>query len=731
MSSHKFTNNLINEKSPYLLVDWYPWGEEAFSKAREENKPIFLSVGYSTCHWCHVMETESFENEDVAEIMNKHFINIKGHEENPGVDKFYMTFVQLQSGGGGWPMSVFLTPDLHPFFGGTYFPPDDVFGRPGFKTLLSRIAQLWITNPDKLKESGQKTVNQLKAYSESRPSGSSSSAAKLVPSSVAETTFKYLQSSYDDKQGGFGKAPKFPTPVQLLFLMDYYGYQDKIASSNNANKALEMALFTLQRISAGGIHDHVGGGFHRYSTDSRWHVPHFEKMLYDQAQLLMAYCRAYQITQDSQYADTARDIVRYVARDLANEEGGFYAAEDADSLPAEAGATKIKEGAFCVWTASELDERLGPDTASLFAYRYGVKKDGNVDPDQDPHNELKGKNVLFEQHTLEDTAEKFGIPIVKVESALKKATSTLLCIRQNERPKPRRDEKILTSWNGLMISGLAQASQALEDDSLLALAIKTATFVRKMYNEDTKRMIRSFCEGLSKIEGFLDDYSYLIQGLIDLYEATLDEQWIQWAHELQQSQDELFYDNVYGGYYSTRREDDSILVRLKEGTIRLIADPWGGGGGKYDRNAVAIRNLTRLSVLLQDTSLSDKARKTIEAFEKTLMTYPFSMPYFVSAFILVDIGIKELLLATNSEQIAKQCQRAINRVFVPNKLLARAVKNGGILAQKNSVIREIASKLEDTDERISVYICENFACGMPFHHINDVLANLDKHARHV
>ncbi|KAJ8655568.1 hypothetical protein O0I10_008854 [Lichtheimia ornata] len=760
-NSQEHTNRLIHEKSPYLLVrvtrqwpqstryvllsmvknvwsidsmpcfimllvfyqahnpvDWYPWGEEAFQKARDENKPIFLSVGYSTCHWCHVMEHESFENDRVAEIMNKYFVNIKvDREENPGVDRFYMTFVQLTTGGGGWPMSVFLTPDLQPFMGATYFPPEDKFGRPGFKTILTRIAQIWAASPEKLKQAGKSTVAQLKAYVESKPPGSSSASA-LTPWSTAEDTFDHFESSFDEKQGGFGGAPKFPTPVQLLFLLDYYGYQHK---PNDARKALDMVLFTLRKIAAGGIHDHVGSGFHRYSTDDHWHVPHFEKMLYDQAQLLMVYSRAYQITKDELYADVVKDIVRYVSRDLLHGDGGFYAAEDADSLPT-AEATKKKEGAFCVWEAGELVDILGDDAAALFSYRYGVKEQGNVDPEQDPHNELEKKNVLFEQHSIKETAQKFAASEESVSSILQDSLSKLLKYRQTSRPKPHLDDKILTSWNGLMISGLAQAARILDDSSMLELATRAATFIRNnLYDESKKTLLRSYREGPSSIDGFLDDYSYMIMGLIDLYQATFDQQWLQWAYDLQLKQNDLFYDNDNGGFFSVKRDDQSILVRLKDEQ----------DGAEPSANAVSVANLCILGTLLQNLSLSDMAQKTIQAFESTLAKLAFSMPYFVSSFLLVTIGIKEIILAGDDKNMERMhtFQRAINRVFIPNKLVVNVVlgKSDGVLQEKNTVIRDIANKSADDVNGVSAFICENFACGMPIQDLDKVISNLTSH----
>src|SRR6516164_8693798 len=406
MSEH--TNRLTDEKSPYLLqhahnpVDWYPWGEEAFSKARSENKPIFLSIGYSTCHWCHVMAHESFENEEVAATMNREFVNIKvDREERPDVDRVYMTFVQATTGSGGWPMSVWLTPDLKPFVGGTYFPPEERYGQPAFKKVLERIATAWKEDYDKIVEQGSSIVEALRASQSAAP------VEGKIDGSAVNAAYRQIDRGYDPKEGGFGNAPKFPRPVTLNFLTRFYARDPK---SDDGKHALDMALFTLRKMAAGGMHDHVGGGFHRYSVDRYWHVPHFEKMLYDQAQLAVAYLDAFQITKDKQYEAVARDILDYVARDMISKEGGFFSAEDADSPVVAAGDSsavasakaddrghhKTAEGAFYIWTEKEIDAALG-DAAEIFDFHYGVQAHGNAPEGSDPQDEFRGKNILIER----------------------------------------------------------------------------------------------------------------------------------------------------------------------------------------------------------------------------------------------------------------------------------------------------------------------------------------------
>src|SRR5437762_1302814 len=427
------TNRLAHEKSPYLLqhahnpVDWYPWGEEAFAKARRENKPIFLSVGYSTCHWCHVMAHESFESEEVAAIMNREFVNIKvDREERPDVDRVYMTFVQATTGGGGWPMSVWLTPDLKPFVGGTYFPPEERYGQPGFKKVLERIATAWKENHENILEQGGKIVAAL------QESQSAAKGEAQIDAATLEAAYRQIDRSYDPKEGGFGNAPKFPRPVTLNFLTRFYARDPK---SDSGKQALEMALFTLRKMAAGGMHDHIGGGFHRYSVDRYWHVPHFEKMLYDQAQLAVAYLDAFQITGDRQFESVARDILDYVARDMTSKEGGFFSAEDADSF-FEHGKPEHGEGVFYVWTKKDIDSALG-DTAEIFDFHYGVQPRGNAPEGSDPQDEFRGKNILIERHTITETAEHFRK--TEIGKLLAQCREKLFSIR-SKRPRPHLDD---------------------------------------------------------------------------------------------------------------------------------------------------------------------------------------------------------------------------------------------------------------------------------------------------
>ena len=472
-NSTQFTNRLSKEKSPYLLqhqhnpVDWMPWGADAFERAKKEGKPIFLSIGYSTCHWCHVMAHESFEDEAIAKYLNEHFVCIKvDREERPDVDKVYMTFVQATTGSGGWPMSVWLTPDLKPFIGGTYFPPEDRGGRPSFRTILTRIADGWKSDRDGIVKHGDEVARQLGEAS----AGAASNADKPGRASLYGG-LNQLAKRFDEEHGGFGSSPKFPQPSIINFLLRMSARTGLGATPDSEQHdrdiARKMALFTLEKMAAGGMHDHVGGGFHRYSVDTYWHIPHFEKMLYDQAQLARAYVDAFQLTHDARWDKIARDVLDYVLRDMTDKDGGFYSAEDADSL-LEHGKPGHGEGAFYVWTKSEIESLLG-EGAPLFNRFYGVETDGNAPTGSDPMNEFTGKNTLIQRLTIADAAKLFKKSEAEIETSLAKSRAKLFTVRA-KRPKPHLDDKIIVAWNGLMISALARASQVLGDPRYLAAA---------------------------------------------------------------------------------------------------------------------------------------------------------------------------------------------------------------------------------------------------------------------
>ena len=696
------TNRLAQEKSPYLLqhahnpVDWYPWGEEAFARARRENKPIFLSVGYSTCHWCHVMAHESFENEDVAAVMNREFVNIKvDREERPDVDRVYMTFVQATTGGGGWPMSVWLTPGLKPFVGGTYFPPEERFGQPAFKTVLERIAAAWKENHDKIVEQGGKIVEAL------RESQSATTAEGKIDATILDAAYRQLDRSYDPKEGGFGNAPKFPRPATLNFLTRFYARAPK---GESGKRALEMALFTLRKMAAGGMHDHIGGGFHRYSVDRYWHVPHFEKMLYDQAQLAVAYLDAFQITRDRQYESVARDILDYVGRDMTSKEGGFFSAEDADS-PVAAGADRghaeTKEGAFYIWTKKEIDDALG-DIAEIFAFHYGVQPHGNAPEGSDPQDEFRGKNILIERHTIAETAKHFGKTEGEIRKLLAQGREKLFSIRAR-RPRPHLDDKIIAAWNGLMISAYARGAQLLDEPRYLEIATRAAKFLRtNLHEEKSKLLYRNYRGTRSDIEGFADDYAFMIQGLLDLYEASFDVEWLKFAVESQETQDRLFFDEKNGGYFSTSGEDKSVFLRMKD----------DNDGAEPAASSVAALNLLRLAQFRDDKQRSERARKTIDAFATTLAHFPSAMPQMLVALDAALSKPRQIVIAGKKDAPeTKALLREVNGHFLPKTVLVLADGAEGqkYLGEKNDAIRAMSP----INGKSAAYVCENFTCKAP------------------
>jgi uncharacterized protein YyaL (SSP411 family) len=697
------TNRLEHEKSPYLLqhahnpVDWYPWGEEAFAKARKENKPIFLSIGYSTCHWCHVMAHESFENEEVAAIMNRDFVNIKvDREERPDVDRVYMTFVQATTGSGGWPMSVWLTPNLQPFVGGTYFPPDDRYGQPGFRKVLERVAAAWKQDHVKITEQGSRIVEALSQSQAAQPD-----TTNKIDIGVFDTAYEQFSRTYDSREGGFGTSPKFPRPVALNFLSRFYARAPK---SDSGKQALEMDLFTLRKMAAGGVHDHLGGGFHRYSVDRYWHVPHFEKMLYDQAQLAVAYLDAFQITQDRQFGSVAGDILDYVACDMTSKDGGFFSAEDADS-PVAAGADRghheTKEGVFYIWTKKEIDSALGA-AAEIFDFHYGVQSHGNAPEGSDPQDEFRGKNILIERHTVAETAKHFKKSEDEARGSLADSREKLLSIRV-KRSRPHLDDKIITAWNGLMISAFARAAQVLNEPRYLESATRAAQFLRThLYDEKSKLLFRNYRDGRSEIEGFADDYAFVIQGLLDLYEASFDIQWLKFAFELQETQDRLFFDEKNGGYFSTSGKDKNVVIRMKDDNDS--AEPAA--------SSIAALNLLRLSQIADRKELQERAQKTLEAFGPTLSHFASAMPQMLVALDFSLSKPRQIVIAGKRDAPeTKALLQEVHRHFLPKTvlLLADGAEGQEYLGEKNEAIGATSM----IDNKPVAYVCENFTCKAP------------------
>jgi uncharacterized protein len=693
MPTERQPNRLIDEKSPYLLqhahnpVDWYPWGQEAFEKARTERKPIFLSIGYSTCHWCHVMERESFENQAVAEILNRYYVSIKvDREERPDVDRVYMTFVQSTTGSGGWPMSVFLTPELKPFLGGTYYPPDDRYGRPGFGTLLTRIADLWQESPEKILDQGAQFTEAIQTHLRE----AESSESRPLTLDWLENGYRQLASGYDPEEGGFSSAPKFPRPSVFNFLLRHW-------RRSRQAKSFEMVEFTLRKMARGGIYDHLGGGFHRYSVDDRWHVPHFEKMLYDQAQLAVAYAEMVQATADPEFERTLRETLDYVLRDLTSPEGGFYSAEDADSFPVE-GAAEKREGAFYVWTQEELDRVLTPDESLVFRRMYGVERAGNVVASSDPHRELVGQNVLYLQSDLEIVAKLTARSQEEVAQMISAARRKLKAAR-DQRPRPHLDDKIVTAWNGLMVSGFARCFQVMGEARYLAAAQRAGDFLQsKLYKT---RLLRSYRETAGTTNGFAEDYAFLIQGLLDLYESDFDVRWLQWAGELQDQMNALFGDPK-GGYFSTREGAPDILFRMKE----------DHDGAEPSANSVSAMNLARLARIFDRKEFQHAAARILGAFHAPLERMPAALPQMLGALdATVTEPVQIVLAGQRDRQETSELLRVIRKRYLPNKivLLADGGEGQNWLAKHIEALR----LMTPVEGRTAAYVCRNFACELP------------------
>ncbi len=723
-------NRLATERSPYLLqhagnpVDWYPWGEDAFRRAREENKPVFLSIGYSTCHWCHVMAHESFENAEVAALLNTHFVPVKvDREERPDVDRVYMTYLQAMTGHGGWPLSAWLTPDLKPFFGGTYYPPEDRHGRPGFANLLRSIAQAWAKDPVQLVAEGDRAIEALRAHHAERAGTPGRDAGHEITDAAGEAFekgFQYYYEAFDPARGGFGGSPKFPRASNLSFLLRIAAIQG--ADTEAGAEALRMTSLTLQRMAEGGIHDHVGGGYHRYAVDEGWFVPHFEKMLYDQAQIALNFLDAHQASGREVFLWQARDILGYVERDLRAPGGAFYSAEDADS-PTTAGGDRHAEGAYYVWTAEQIAEALrgvtpgagSPPLAAsdLIAFHFGIQTDGNVPAELDPHGEFRGRNILKQAHTLAETAQYFGLGLEQANALLATALDALRAARLG-RPRPHLDDKIITAWNGLMISAFARASQrcraasdgaTTEAVAYAATASAAAGFIRtELYDAGTGILYRVYRQGRTDVAAFAEDYAFLIQGLIDLYEATFAVEWLRWADALQQTMDRLFWDADGGAYFSSRGDDPSILLRLKEDY----------DGAEPAPSSVAAMNLLRLAVLDGPRGeREERALRTLNALRPQWSRLPHALPQALCALEHALISRRQVVIAGDPASPAFQAlwQEAL-RGFGPRRALL-AADGGPGQAWLGQRLPWLGLMTPVGGAAASAYVCEHHTCLEP------------------
>lgn len=685
----KKANHLKHEKSPYLQqhvynpVDWYPWGKEALAKAAREEKPIFLSIGYSTCHWCHVMAHESFENQEIAVFLNTYFISIKvDREERPGVDQIYMTATQAMTGSGGWPMSLFLFPDTKPFYAGTYFPLQSSHGRPGFLDILQAIQKAWKDDRTSLSLSADKITAHIRQ--------DSLFSSKTIDTAWMDKGFKLIRESYEPQHGGFSQAPKFPRPVVMDFLLRYY-------KTIGTKDARDMALFTLDRMAAGGMYDHIGGGFHRYSVDGQWRVPHFEKMLYDQGQLASLYVSAFQLTGGREYQKIATEILDYVLRVLQAPEGGFYSAEDADSVNPY-NPMEHSEGAYYLWTEEEVDSLLDDESEScLFKLYYGVKRDGNAL--HDPQKEFTGRNILYQAKDLAEAARTAGLSVEAAERTLEQAKLKLLKSRQKRIP-PHLDDKIITAWNGLMISAFARAAMIFEREDYLIAARKAADFI---LNEVTVKgeLKRRWREGEAKYPAGLDDYSFFVQSLLDLYNADNDPSYLEHAVHFTKQQIALFSDEKGGGFYDTQKSAD-LLARMKAAY----------DGAEPSGNSVAAINLIRLAAMTGNSEWNELAPKSIEAFGKILATYPPAMPLMLSAMSFQMDKPKQIVIAGGkNDEDTKELFREVYSRFLPNSIVLFA--DGGNNQSYLMKNLPFLATVEKLNGRATAFVCENFTCSLP------------------
>ncbi|MCI0329757.1 MAG: thioredoxin domain-containing protein [candidate division Zixibacteria bacterium] len=691
-------NRLVFEKSPYLLqhagnpVDWYPWGEEAFAKARKEDKPIFLSIGYSTCHWCHVMEKESFEDEEVAKLLNRDFVSIKvDREERPDVDNIYMTASQVLTRGGGWPLTIVMTPDKKPFFAATYIPKEPRFGRPGMVEVIPGLAEAWKTRRGEIFQVAERVISALQDVSTARPGDE-------LNRSTLDEAYKRFESIFDSGNAGFGSAPKFPTPHQYSFLLRYY-------SRTGNQKALEMTEKSLAAMRRGGICDQVGFGFHRYSTDPRWFLPHFEKMLYDQALLALAYLETYQATGKEEYARTAKEIFTYVLRDMTSPEGGFHSAEDADS--------EGEEGKFYLWTAEELKGTLGPDEAAFIMKIFNAAPEGNFRERETGRQ----ANILHLTKPWGQLAREFQDLGVSSEQSLQNrweaARQKLLEVRQ-KRIRPHKDDKILTDWNGLMIAALARGAVVLNEPQYAQAAGRAADFVLKTLRDDGRgRLLKRYRDGQAALDGQLDDYAFMVWGLIELYEATFEVRHLEEALKLNEAMLAHFWDKRNGGFYFQPDDGEKQIVRTRE----------GADGALPSGNSVAAFNLLRLARMTGQTELEELASKLMKSFAGDVARSPANFTLFLTALDFALGPSFEVVIAGRSDgQDTRQMLAALRKPFLPNKVVL--FRPEGAEEPPIAKLADFVRSQSALGGKATAYVCQNFVCSRPTAQVAQMLALL-------
>lgn len=677
----KNPNNLIDEKSPYLLqhaynpVNWYPWGDEAFEKAKCEDKPVFLSIGYSTCHWCHVMEKESFEDEEVAALMNQNFISIKvDREERPDIDGVYMSVTQMMTGGGGWPMTVIMTSDKKPFFAGTYFPKHQKYNRIGLMELIPRLNEVWNNKRDEILKASDDILLSLQTPTHQNQTN-------LISLKTLDKAYIELRKRFDSTNGGFGNQPKFPSPHNFLFLLRYW-------KMKNESEALSMVEKTLTEMRKGGIYDQIGHGFARYSTDEKWLVPHFEKMLYDQALLVIAYAETYLATKNDFYKQTAEEILEYVLRDMTHPGGGFYSAEDADS--------EGKEGKFYLWSEKEIDNLFDKEDAAFVNRVFNTSSNGNwIDQ---IHHSVEGTNILYLAKVFDELASEFQLPLSELQTRFNAIRKTLFDFRE-KRVHPHKDDKILTDWNALMISAFAKTYLISLNKKFLNAAENAVKFIQNNLTDKKGFLLHRYRDGEAAIPAFLDDYAFLIQAYLDLYEASFNSEYISQAIKLNQIMLDHFEDEISGGFYFISDLNEKLPIRQKE-----IYD-----GAVPSGNSIALMNLLRLFKITNESSFELKAQKVVDYFSNLIQQHPSAYTQFLCGLDFAFSPSKEIIITTESADSAAEFISVIRNSYNPNKIVL-------LIDEKENILPKISPHIENykvVKNKTAVYICQNFTCHEP------------------
>ncbi len=684
MSDHKHTNNLINETSPYLLqhahnpVDWHPWGEAALGKARAQNKPILLSIGYSACHWCHVMEHESFENEDIAALMNENFVNIKvDREERPDLDQIYMNAVQMMTGHGGWPMTMFLTPEGVPFYGGTYFPPSDRHNMPGFPRILASVAEAYRSQPDQVASTAVTMLGELRRV------GLVETSREMPATDVLDSAFRRIAANYDRTNGGFGGAPKFPPAMNLeFFLHTFY--------RTSAREALDMVETTARKMAEGGMYDQLGGGFHRYSVDAKWLVPHFEKMLYDNALLARMYLHTYQVTRNPEARRVAEETLDYVVREMTDARGGFYSSQDADS--------EGEEGKFFIWSRQEVLDLLGDRDGDLFCQYYDVTAGGN----------FEGQNILHVVTSIEDAAARNKISVEELAAILKTSRQKLFDLRE-QRVKPGRDEKVLTAWNGLMLASFAEASAILARSDYRSVAETNARFLLTHLRRDGL-LLRTYKDGEAKLNAYLEDYGCLVEGLISLYEATGELTWIESAVSLADKMIEQFWDESSGGFFFTGKSHEQLIIRSKE--FMDNATPSG--------NSIATLSLLKLALLTGNEDYRRRATAVLRLIADQIRRYPSAFGFALSAVDFYLNSPLEIVLVGSPNPALDELVRTVWQTYVPNRVIALCSKGH----EQAEALIPLFTGRNTLASQPTAFVCQGNTCQKPANTPDELLQQL-------